>query len=338
MQRYIYVHEKEYGDSSTKQATDPRREETENRAHDAEWWSSESRALIQYVSLWSAPDISRVTLYRILAIFKASPSVSANLLYSKRTPIVWIASFIQDHSDWRNADFARCRLLADCFEPNTTATPEMRSAARNCVRRAVAKNPPTEAGESRRIHPLDHLDLRELPQSMINHRVDLENSTDDSVGVSFDVFEQVFGTSAQAREEWELARVVDDVSGPYQDDQTYSLQLYAVEISGRGIFKGQKRPLIFSVILDAGCTQRSVLQALYPQMPRIARLIESFIFRPAAAYEKCIIDPAASQRRYQEVRGRAQSSNHLTSRFFFPFTSVVLLGVKGDVGSDKETE
>ncbi len=356
MQRYIYVHQKDYGVSGgdhhqqLASSTKLHGQMAPVASHEAEWWSTESRALIHYVALWSAPDISMATVVRVLSLLRGSGFASAAALSRARTPVVWIASFVQDHGDWAAADFRKCRLLADCFEPSMAAAGgrggPYRHAARTLVRRAVAQNPPREAGESRRVFPLDQLDLRVLPESLDNDDDSAASSSSSSsssaaiavaaaaatattaaasaaptappaiggammrsrpkVGVTFARFEAVFGAADEAREEWELAEVMDGVGELYRGaDCDYALQLYAVEISGRGKFKGQKRPLIFAVILDAGCAQGSVLQALYPQMPRIARLIESLIFRPAGAYEACIVDAADKGRRYQDVRTHA---------------------------------
>lgn len=327
MQRYIYVHQNQYDEESTPQQTSggnanskhtavsqpphsANLDEQTSSSHDAEWWSSEARGLIHYVALWSAPDISSAAVLRVLCLLKQSSFESSSSLASARTAVVWIASFIQDHGDWSTADFRKCRLLADCFEPNMQVAPDSFSTSRVLIRRAVSQNPPREAGESRRVFPLDQLDLRMLPESLIDAAVapsaaltetSATTNPKNAAGATFAQFESVFGSVDEAQEEWDLAEIVDGVGELYQGDSGYALQLYAVEISGRGKFKGQKRPLIFSVILDAGCAQGSVLRALYPQMPRIARLIESLIFRPAKAYEACIVDREDNKRRYDEV-------------------------------------
>lgn len=327
MQRYIYVHQNQYDEESTPQQTSggnanskhtavsqpphsANLDEQTSSSHDAEWWSSEARGLIHYVALWSAPDISSAAVLRVLCLLKQSSFESSSSLASARTAVVWIASFIQDHGDWSTADFRKCRLLADCFEPNMQVAPDSFATSRVLIRRAVSQNPPREAGESRRVFPLDQLDLRMLPESLIDAAVapsaaltetSATTNPKNAAGATFAQFESVFGSVDEAQEEWDLAEIVDGVGDLYQGDSGYALQLYAVEISGRGKFKGQKRPLIFSVILDAGCAQGSVLRALYPQMPRIARLIESLIFRPAKAYEACIVDREDNKRRYDEV-------------------------------------
>jgi hypothetical protein len=359
MQRYIYVHEHEYGQGHDGGAGSSSSNGRSNGAtgtigndgtrynrgggsasttitggsssgagpaeqtstlHDAEWWSTEARPLIQYVALWSAPDISSATIVRVLCVLGGSSMAGAKAVAAERTVVTWIASFVQEHGDWTRADFNMCRLLADCFEPNMheRADEQLSRSVQDCIRRAVAQNPPREAGESRRVYPLDTLDLRVLPESLHDDGVvrpphtpgrpphmlsaaqaaaaasgarnptnttprgaSLSSSSSSSstsstavsapastlvvakTAVPFSRFQQVFGSAEEAREEWELAEVADGVGEPYRGDSGFALQMYAVEISGRGKFKGQKRPLIFSVILDAGCAQRSVLQALY---------------------------------------------------------------------------
>lgn len=320
MQRYIYVHENEYTQAEDKVGVSDQQHSKNNSSqqqsvnengsttHDAEWWSTEARALIQYVALWSAPDISAATAVRVMYILSGSEFAVAKQLVKTRTPIVWIASFIQEHGHWTGDEFLEPRLLMDCFEPSVKDTAPLSATARNCIRRAVVQNPPREAGESRRVFPLDLLDLRVLPESLKDEHDckinGVHNASDKAAanGVPFSYFEQIFGSLQAAQEEWELAEIVDGVGEPYRGESGFALQLYALEISGRGKFKGQKRPLIFSVILDAGCAQGSVLQALYPQMPRIARLIEGMIFRPAAQYEDLIVDDGYINRRNETVR------------------------------------